>query len=358
MVYKIVVIEIRRKLQSANVFVTLLDSSLKDLNVILCEDHFQIVIGKQTVSIPLNAFKATPSTLASVKVVNGIVSFRFFLRNVDDNYFGSFSVELIKNKVDSFQLETEKYLSSGIDYNIKCNNCKKLLSNGGLCFKRVLPLPSDSLDYGDWFCHNHLSSSVDLSPGKFDVFFSDCYVHLNKVNLTQFTQEKNILLCRFCLYWIGCVHNFETVKLWFNTVQFSDRNSIRVTDPMSDVLKTIRNCFSRCILNTVKVILCYQRPRQNHYLLIWILEKNLDVIFNRVGQVEPKSVAKTLFKFIDREDDQQLRSWRLDNNVEMINVSKPMMVEILKHLHYYNRFFPLDFAQSSEFFVSYLLLYG
>ncbi|CAG9761652.1 unnamed protein product [Ceutorhynchus assimilis] len=275
-----------------------------------------------------------------------------FFTSTDDS-FGSFKTELLKSHLPNNPLARPCEIAKDLAYMIQCKNCSRNLVDTKIKFQKILPLP-DNPDSSDWFCHGHNSNDFCLEPQKNDLFYGNCFVHLYKNCLSNFLTKNDVLVCKFCFNWLGVVEQSAT-KLWFNTVKFvDDELGVVESTGLSDVCVLIKNLFRNQLFNSLKTILRFKLDDGNvNYLFLWVLEKQLKVVFND----EEKNVAKILFKFFEDDSDEIFVQWHNDYRVEVTDISKVMMVEILKHLHENNGVFPKEFSISNDFLVSYLFMY-
>lgn len=353
--FKFVVIELRPKLQSANVFISL-ENPKKVTSVNLQSDLVQLGLeGSCCGKIDFPGFKAVPSSLASVKVTQSYVSFRFC--TAQPSKLGSFKSELLKNPSPTPTFPKITVCTVQTEYSLNCTNCLNSLNCTTLKFDRVLPLP-DSVDQSDWFCHSHTNHT--LEPSVKDLFFSPCFVHINQLNIAGKTLTKNgVFVCKYCLNWLGIQHGSTTVKFWLNCANFtsSDSQESNKSTGLTDSFLAINNSFNK-LLNTSKIIFFLKNSDGTaDHLLLWIIEKQLDlVITDKNGRKETK-VAKVLFRFIRNKNDDILQTWFEDQTVDLVDVSKNMMLEVLKHLYLHNDLFPDQFKKSNDFLISYLFMY-
>ncbi|XP_056647928.1 E3 ubiquitin-protein ligase E3D [Diorhabda sublineata] len=353
-VYKTVLLEIRPRLQCVNAFIKLC-SNRNPIEVVLEHDAILLLINKEITKIGCKNMKIVTNSLSSLRVTVNFLSFRFLTEITHENK-GSFKAEFLQNTVASIEsLSNKPLLSTNSRYIIQCANCKKSLSNH-LQFHRVLPLPSETLDASDWFCHNHGNSgSISLDPKPNDLFYSQCFVHINIECAINLKVSNNVLVCKFCLKWLGKKHNNNTIKLWFNTVMFSNDNTSIASSSLEDCFQVIKNTLKLSLHNASKLILSCQTSRTNtDTLLLWVLEKNLHILFGEEC-LKDHHVAKVLFKFV-KIDDILLKEWHDDSLVSNIDISKPMMVDLLTNLYKCNELFPLEYSKSNDFRVSYLFL--
>jgi hypothetical protein len=358
-IYKSLVLEIRPRLRSVNVLISLV-SSVENVKISLNSDSFQIIVGEHTCNVCCKNLKIVSDSLSSLSVTESYVSFRFATDNSLDDW-GSFKTELLRTSESvSFALSKSTFLLKSQLYTIQCKNCSQDLSES-LRFGRVLPLPSEHSEPGDWFCHGHGSNSVALlDPKESDIFYTSCYCHLNKRSTRNVLESDKLIVCKRCLSWLGVAKNPETAKFWFNTVAFKDESKVHTSCALRDALDTVHETLCGVLFTTAKIILCCQSSKsQTDYILLWILEKQLNVqIYNSdsEGVVEDCKVAKVLFKY-ESGGGEIVKKWLEDSSVASVDVSKPMTVEILKHLYKFNKIFPREFSESNNFYISYLMMY-
>lgn len=130
------------------------------------------------------------------------------------------NINLIPSYINSNSVKFHKSsdsLNKESTFRIQCQNCLQNLSEY-LNFNRILPLPSEGSNHNDWFCHAHGQSVPDLNPKVDDLFYSHCYCHINNLNLKGIKKSGNVLVCLRCLCWLGLTVNEKTHKVWFNTV--------------------------------------------------------------------------------------------------------------------------------------------
>lgn len=354
--YKTVILEVRPRLQSVNAFISLLNSDAT-VKIILDNEQIKIIEDDRISTIVCKGVSAVPNSLSSFKQTDSYVVFRFVMNNNLEN-LGGFKTELLQNTVASIEsLSNKPLLAKGINYTIQCINCSKAL-NTPLKFLRILPLPSDNANPDDWFCHAHGSNdSTSLDPKETDIFYTHCYLHISKANLLDIKGNDKVIVCKFCLNWLGIVFNRNTLRIWLNTVKFLDNNSTISTDSLSDTFHSFKDVFRHSLYNSLKLmIICQTSSSQCDSVLIWVLEKKLQIFIETSGGLKKFDVAKVLFKFA-KSGDEAFKQWQNDSMVNAINISKPMILGILKHLHKFNRILPPLYSKSNDFSVSYIFMY-
>lgn len=353
---KSILLEIRPRLQCVNVFITLTSNPVS-IEVLLENEGVLLVLGKEITRVPCKNIQVLKNSLSSLKISDKSMSFRFLTNNSLEKV-GTFKAEFLQNTVASIEsLSNKPLLSKGTRYTIHCSNCKKALSDA-IEFSRILPLPSDGSDSSDWFCHNHGNKTdFSLDPKETDVFYSQCFVHMNVNNLKNLKHSNKVLACKYCLQWLGIQHNDITLKFWFNTVTFSSDTGSIHTSSLEDIFQTIKSCFKYSFHNSSKLFIsCKTSPNSVNTLLLWVLEKKLQILYGEPDVVE-HNVAKVLFKFIEKDNNTLVNQWRNDTLVSILDISKPMMIDLLNKLHKCNKLFPLEYSKSNDFKVSYLFLY-
>lgn len=354
--YKLAILEIRSRLRSVNAFIHLNETGKPE--IVLDEDSIKIVIGEEVAKISCKDIKILPHSLSSVQIADNYLTFRFGTDNNPFENAGGFETELLQNTVSSMEsLSNKPLLSKGIKYVISCINCGRSLTEP-LQFDRILPLPSDGTDPSEWFCHNHGGKNeFNLDPKLTDIFYTHCLVHINASNIKNVNSTDKVLVCKFCLNWLGIKHNKNTVRFWHNTVKFTNNDTAISTFSLPDVFQSIKSSLNHTLHNSIKLIItCQSTSNTLDIILLWILEKNLRILFDDSSSAKISEVAKVLFKFVE-DTDKMFLQWHNDTLVDTISISKPMMTELLRHLYKYNKILPKEFSKSNEFFVSYLFLY-
>lgn len=351
-----VILEIRPRLKCVNAFMKFNKSLSICPLIILEEELIKIVIDKRSLTIPCKGFINVANSLTNINFNKHFLVFRFSSQNIVENT-GCFKTELLLNTVESIEsLRNKPLLVKNINYIIYCINCEKALTNA-VKFKRILPLPSDSSNFSEWFCHNHNNiQSFNFSPKVNDIFYSHCYLHLHVSNVPFIKSSGKIFVCKYCLNWIGVRYDKHTLRLWHNTVNFVNNTTSVKTLGLSDIFQSIRSILKKLTTSVRLIISCQTYAENIDNLLLWVLEKKLQILYIDSSNIKPLDVAKVLFRFI-KCDDPIFTQWNSDCFTNKISVSKPMFIELLKHLHHFNKLFPEEFAKSNDFLISYLLLY-
>ncbi|KAK9710024.1 HECT-like Ubiquitin-conjugating enzyme (E2)-binding [Popillia japonica] len=349
-------IEIRPRLQSVNVLVNL-KRQLKSPQISLSSDS--IYITEDIVfKVPCKKLKIVYNSLNNVQITDKFISFRFSTTN---DGFGSFKSEILQLENCNDSIVSKFYFGNNSSLKIQCGNCLQIFSENN--FKRILPLPSEHSEPSDWFCHNHGNkdetvNNNTLDPQESDFFYSICYCHLNSKLLKGCLKSAPNLVCRRCLAWIGIILNDISFKVWFNTVQISDNVKILKSSALNDTILTIKSILKDSLLTSARIILrCQINKTQIDYLLLWVIEKKLNIVINKsLEEFNDLFVAKILFKFQSGTNNIE-EHWFNDITVSNVDISKLMMVEILKHLYKMNKILPKEWSSSNDFYISYLPLY-
>lgn len=347
-IIKSLVMEIRPRLQSVNVFIIFNIDNVRennDIEINLNLNSFEIILGLHKEIVKSDElFHIVPNSLSCLLINSNFLSFRFSTENIQQN-LGTSKFEILENIQFNLNNNQNDRIHKNIPYNIHCANCNQEFCKQ-ILFERVLPLP-ENLDTNDWFCHGHNNAIENLIPKTNEIFHTHCYVQVNEGLLKGLIIKGLNLVCKRCLAWIGIIL-MNTHKVWFNTVTFNDNNHNFTSCAVNDAFKTVRQILNNSLLGSIKIILtCQTSPTQKEFVLLWILEKSLKVRFDS----NIVDVSKVLFKFSKSND------WRNDMNISIVDISKPMMIQLLKHLYEMNRYIPKDFSISNDFYVSYLMMY-
>ncbi|CAH2007075.1 unnamed protein product [Acanthoscelides obtectus] len=350
--YELIILEIRPRLCSVNGFVKF--SNRPDDVKVSLDDDLKLVFNRREEKIPCQ-FTGIVKNSLTVKVNDTHVIFRFATKNEAS---GSFKTEVLQNTATNFKFSHDKPLfSANTSYTCLCGKCKTPLTNP-LVFERILPLPSDNSDPNEWFCHrSDVGNNFNLDPKPSDIFYTHCLVHLNIQNIQNVDETGKIVFCKSCQDWLGLKYNDNTAKFWLNTVEFISDNNLVSTSSLQDVFNVINSVFQQKLQSSVKIMLCCQTTINNiEAVLLWILEKRLEVFYDNSREEKKCDVAKVLFKSVDNHDN-IFDQWKNDLMVDTIDVSKSMILSVSNHLAECNRALPDEFAKSNDFNVSYLFMY-
>lgn len=349
------VLEIRSRLKSVNAFVKFSKNPDECPSIILEDGVIRITVESSVINIPCTDFTIVTDSVSNIILSENVVVFRFSIENIDKNK-GCFKTEVLINSAERGEFTNNKpLLQRNTNYLIQCLSCGRNISDV-LKFKRVLPLPSVSASPGDWFCHTS-NENFNFKMQSDEVFYSNCFVHLRMSNLPMIRERGRVFVCNHCLNWIGVKCDVNTMKIWHNTVKFINNTTVVQTCGLSDLFESIKNLFNFSNASIKLIVDCQSHPEKSDILLLWILEKKLQIFYKDLNHSKSYNVAKVLFKFVNT-NDLIYKQWRGDSLVESISISKPMLMELLKHLHKFNNIFPKEFSMSNEFQISYLFLYN
>lgn len=352
--YDSLVIEIRPRLQSVNVYIVLKQKT-SDVDVILNHNNFSVILEGNEHCIPCGELNILPDSLSSLQTNDTHLSFRFQTNALQD-FSGRFKAEFLQPPQIEKYTRKNNWLKKTTVYTISCLNCTQIFCNN-VTFQRVLPLPSDNLDLSNWFCHGHnADANTNLNPAATDVFYTETYVHL-AYNLLENVRSSDVIVCKRCLVWIGLKVNDVVARLWFNTVCFKSDGETYNTAALSDVYIVTNEILNNSFLNAAKIVFhCQVTNNVRNYILLWVVEKKLNIIADVCKGITNCDVAKVLFKF-ETEETAQVLDWQNETITSVVGISKVMMVDLLKNLYCMNKFFPREFRTTNGFFVSYLCLY-
>lgn len=363
--YKTFVMEIRPRLQSCNVFLIFKQNTDKNLTVSLKENEINILANGKNDIIQIADYKILINSLSSLQISNNYLTFRFQTEAVSRTV-GQFKSEFVMYNFNSTNCKPEfcgNKLEKNVSYVVKCINCQGPLSDK-VTFKRILPLPSDNVEPSEWFCHKHDDeATLNLNPSTHDCFYSNCYIHVNQKNFSNYRIAANsVIICKRCLAWLGLSLRSDTIQVWFNTVMLDSDNSRISSTALIDFINTVKCSLNESLLTSSKIL--FECCNKNYeYLCIWILEKNLQLYvkgheFQHTANnsiSDTKNVAKILFRF-ESEITDLVTEWLNDVRVNHTKISKPMMIGGLNHLFEMCQLIPDCFRKSNGFYVSYLVL--
>lgn len=380
-IFKNILLEIRPRLQSINVFINL-NRECSNFDIQLKDDHFILILDGNNFKVDCGEFKVVNDSLTNIIKDSNFISFRF----TTNSNLGSFKSEIFKPNLSTknFNHKTTCFLSKKCSYSITCGNCTEVLIDN-VIFARILPLPSENLEHSDWFCHQHSEDSAkfSLNPNLHDIFYSNCYFYLHLELLNKCDKSKKVISCKQCGSWLGLILNESSAKLWFNTVSFENKNTVANTlkfenlkinedaskilandevtkiksNPLEDVLNLIKMSLQDSFVTSSKIVLnCPFFDNTVKHLIIWVVENKLQMkIYEHKWQ--NLNVAKVLFKFEPEQTvlDDVLRK---DANACSMTVSKVMLESIVEHLQKMHDFIPKIYSVSNGFYVSYVSLYN
>ncbi|XP_072933840.1 uncharacterized protein [Epargyreus clarus] len=353
-------------------------SSIESLSDCYSDEDYDV-----TSVIPIEEFcHIIPNSMSCLKVDKNTISFRIL---TEPKNGGNFYTEFLSANTDN---KNDK--SNSLKINLKCeeqvkivcSNCSNIISDGFVKFNRILELPTSNLDMSEWFCHGHSHGSTQtevLKPNKLDFLYRlTFYVVSNSVlseKSNKFNCKRDIYHCNRCLAWLGIKKN-ETVRLFNSETKivrdgnyehvFYHKNSTEEIT-VDDFIYTIENLNKEFNLGLqyammCKIVLeCMLSSTNKQYLLIWIMDKELQVLRNNGTCIENEDriklqssfLTKILFK-IETSLNEEVETWLSDPGVVSTDISKGMFVRGVEHLQKMSLKVPESFRNTNGFCVSFL----
>lgn len=358
-------------------------SSIESLSDCYSEDESEV-----TSTIPIDDFcYIIPNSMSCLKIDKNTISFRIL---TEPKNGGNFYKELLTTKTEQNATKTSEIIISvkaGQELKITCSNCSNIISDNVIKFDRILELPSANLDMSEWFCHghshgtNHVNSSQNeevLKPNKSDFLYRLTYFVINKVLLAdktnKFNCKREVYHCNRCLAWLG-IKSKDTVKLFNSEVKINQNgveksvfvHKMPIKDmQIDDFIYTIEKMmkeFNLGLQYTImcKIVLeCIISASKKQYLLIWVIDKELQVLRNNEDLIEHERIklqsnflTKILFK-TELSLNEEVEAWLTDPAVVSTEVSKSMFCQGLDHLQKMSLKVPESFRNANGYCVSYL----
>ncbi|XP_049949535.1 uncharacterized protein LOC126457351 isoform X1 [Schistocerca serialis cubense] len=382
MLTRCIIVEVRDHLRACNVYILLKEKIQKS-------DIFQIsvkaslilltkIADKTTVSqkIKVTTCSLIPCSLSNLNMHSNYVCFRL-LTEPNNAVSGSFASEvlpLVNLHFKNNEFVFIPMLQKGKSYDIHCKCCSNMVSVSSVTFQRFLPLPSGFLEFEDYFCHAHgqqnnlqsapLCKSCDCLYGSYYFLIKP---HLLKVS------SASVIKCDRCLSWIGTL-NKDFAKLWSCTVSFGAVTT--TSQPLEDFLNVMKESLEGMPASAGKVLIeCVVSDSNTHYILLWALDKFLNVHCNLNGKYSAVSESvtnstvtivaetslqtmhtmKVLYKYQECASD-CVGLWQNDKNVHTVDVAKQMFIAGLQHLMKQTEYIPEPYKIVEDFFVAYIEL--
>ncbi|XP_045507918.1 uncharacterized protein LOC123703804 [Colias croceus] len=412
MLVKNIFVELRSRLRSCNVYITTNIDFSKNCNLKISIQANCIVLNyynnrlkrsdslssieslsdysdddenNVTCSIPIEEFcYVIPNSMSCLKIDKNTISFRILTEPKNGSFYSEFlSPSSLENKIKVSTMVIN--LKANEEVKIICGNCSNVISNDGIKFDRILELPTSNLDMSEWFCHGHghshgnTSSNIEIKPNKLDFLYRLTFFVVNNSTLAEktnkFNMRRSIYHCNRCLAWLGLktkdtvkLYNSE-VKLLHNNIEkyaFTQKNSTDNNISIDDFIFTIEmmmNEFNLGLQYTVmyKIVLeCAFSAANKQYLLIWVMDKELqvlrnndDVILNDRIKLKSTFLTKILYK-IETSLNEEVEAWLSDPSVISTDISKTMFSNGVDHLQKMSLKVPEMFRYTNGFCVSYL----
>ncbi|VVC99352.1 unnamed protein product [Leptidea sinapis] len=408
MLVKNVIVELRSRLRSCNVYITTNIDFKKNCNLKISIQANCIVLNyyndcdkrrdslssieslsdysdddsNVTCSIPINEFcYVIPNSMSCLKIDNNTVSFRILTepKNGGGFYSEFLTTKSLENTVKINKLNVN--LQSNEYVKVICSNCSNIVSNGLVKFDRILELPTTNIDMSEWFCHGHGHGSTtpnEVTPNKQDFLYRLTFFVVNHNILSDKTNKFNakrvIYHCNRCLAWLG-LKNKDTVKLYNSDVKLIQNNVEKrafghknttgdlIIDDFIYTIECMMNEFNLGMQYTLmyKIVLeCSISVTNKQYLLIWIMDKELQVLRNKdeiilTDKIKLQStfLTKVLYKIENALND-EVETWLSDPSVISTDISKSMFCRGVDHLKKMSLKVPEMFRYTNGYSISYL----
>lgn len=356
-------------------------SSIESLSDCYSEEESDV-----TCIIPIEEFcHIIPNSMSCLKIDKNTISFRIL---TEPKNGGNFYKELLTSStVENTYKSSELKINVSVEDELKiiCSNCLNTVSDELVKFSRILELPTANLDMSEWFCHGHGHNSQEpqhkepiLKANKHDLLYRLTFFVVNSNILSEktnkFNSKREIYHCNRCLAWLGLKER-ETVKLFNSEVKvvqgdieksiFSHKMSTDdiKTDDFIFTIEKLTQEFNLGFQYAVmcKIILeCTMATNKKQYLLIWIMDKELQVLRNSGERsnndkikLQSSFLTKILYKVeVSLNDD--VESWLADPGVVSTDVSKGMFCRGVEHLQKMSLRVPESFRNANGYCVSYL----
>ncbi|TMW51880.1 hypothetical protein DOY81_003047 [Sarcophaga bullata] len=252
-------IEVRQRLCCANVFLKYGKSLevAENFKLNIKETKIQLETPKCKIDILVNKyFKITPHTLSNLIVDTGNASFRIGIEDIHTQ--GEDDKTEIRSGMQLNLAEQDE--ATGL----QCSNCEALLAVEQK-YEKIREFPSGMIDASDFFCHHGPSFKDVLIPSIKDLFYGFEFIVLNMTSL-----EKGVRV-------FPLTTKSQIQRLMLKAIE---ETSLPSPEPL------LRH------MHFTKVLIEATFPnRQQQYLLMHILEKQLPILSNR-SEVESNVVIE------------------------------------------------------------------
>lgn len=327
-----------------------------------------------------------PNSMSCLKIEKNTISFRVLTEPKNGGNFYAEYISIEENK----EIKVEKInvnLKTETEVKFLCANCSNVISDNFVKFDRILELPSTNMDMSEWFCHGHGHShdpdhghpSQDmLKPKKLDFLHRLTFFVVNNNILSEkvnkFNSKRTVYHCNRCLAWLG-LKSKDTVKLYNADIKIHDNNTDRHVfshknsidnisiDDFIYTIECITREFNLGLQYTMmcKIVLeCTMSATTKQYLLIWIMDRELQVLRNVENEnqndkvtLQSSFLTKILYK-IENEMTDEVENWLSDPTVVSTDISKSMFCQGISHLEHMSLKIPESFRYTNGYCISYL----
>lgn len=340
-----------------------------------------------TCMIPIQDFCfIKPNSMSCLKIEKNTISFRVLTEPKNGGNFYAEYISIEENK----EIKVEKIkvnLKTESEVKFLCANCSNVISDNFVKFDRILELPSTNMDMSEWFCHGHghthgpdhgHPSQDMLKPKKLDFLHRLTFFVVNNNILSEkvnkFNSKRTVYHCNRCLAWLG-LKSKDTVKLYNADIKihdnstdnhvFSHKNSIDniSIDDFIYTIECITREFNLGLQYTMmcKIVLeCTMSATTKQYLLIWIIDRELQVLRNVENEnqndkvtLQSSFLTKILYK-LETEMTDEVENWLSDPTVVSTDISKSMFCQGISHLEHMSLKIPESFRYTNGYCISYL----
>lgn len=340
-----------------------------------------------TTVIPIEKFcHIIPNSMSCLKIDKNSISFRIL---TEPKNGGNFYKELLSANTEQTSMKTTELkvnIKANKELKIICSNCSNIVSDNTVKFDRVLELPTTNLDMSEWFCHghghshgNHSQTDLTVKPSKYDLLYRLTFFVINNSILSEktnkFNLKRDVYHCNRCLAWLGLKNKDNTVKLFHSEVKTLQNNKEACVfvhkNPSEDqcvddfvyTIEQMTKEFNLGLQYSVmcKIVLeCTVTTNKKQYLLIWVMDRELQVLRNTSEHIEDDKVrlqsnflTKILYK-VESSLNEDVEAWLSDPGIISTEISKNMLYKGLQHLQKMSLNMPESFRNTNGYFVSYL----
>ncbi|XP_054727641.1 uncharacterized protein LOC129237164 [Anastrepha obliqua] len=390
---RFICVEVRHNLRCANVFLQF-DHSLTEtefLKIVVENDALTFREYSTATCVSLSKyFTAEARTISNLTVEECNASFRLTITTDNDEFVAENGAKRVDNKRRVY-VTPKPDVVEGCQLLVLCKNCKCELSTTLEC-QRVREFPSGSIDMNEFFCHHGPKFDEVLIPQLTDFFYGFQFVVLNVELMQQRVKFKDgHVYCRRCLQYLGeTMFSDKAVKIWNDTLLSkrilgeNEADAIKIFNDaeMTPTCQLLHKIIDDTQVADAGVDLLLQKMhfskvlleatfpnRQRKYLLLQVLEKELQVLRNTKPlahgshnnnnvlhvELEPFKCFKLLYKLLDETEDEGggvnksedrdsgdassgtndsllLQSWKQDISIHTLKVSPTIFSTLLDEL--------------------------